>query len=139
MLARLGAAGPSRIVLGAFAYPPLAPGCHALRAGPGPRVAVFVGHRAFSASRVVAQRPRTRQDQAPKLTEREWPWRPVQPPPRGDVTEVERVIFARPVSADPRMTWVFGVLWLTGVVTWALQPRSDEYEQYMKTTNTEPM
>lgn len=69
-----------------------------------------------------AQGPRPVRDQ---LSETEWPWRPL-----GNGEE-ERVIFARPVTTDPRMMWVFAVLWLGGVVTWVVMPSDRETSAYM--------
>ena len=97
----------------------------------GPAPASLVGLRFVSTTSPVNATPRkpTRPvKQRPvrnQLTEAEWPWRPL-----GNGEE-ERVIFARPVTTDPRMMWVFAVLWLGGVVTWVVMPSDRETSAYI--------
>lgn len=97
----------------------------------GPAPASLVGLRLLSTTSPVSAAPRkpTRpvkpRDVRNQLTEAEWPWRPL-----GNGEE-ERVIFARPVSTDPRMMWVFAVLWLGGVVTWVVMPSDRETSAYI--------
>lgn len=121
--------GPSRMVLrrlAAHSRPVLVP-----RTGAAPTLASL---RLLSTSTPVlavqrpaarSKQPRQLKDVRNQLSETEWPWRPL---PNG---EEERVIFSRPVTTDPRMMWVFAVLWLGGVVTWVVMPSDRETSEYI--------
>lgn len=117
--------GPSRLALRRLATSsrPIL-----LARGPAPSPASLVGLRLLSTTSPVNATPRRPVKQRPvrnQLTEAEWPWRSL-----GNGEE-ERVIFARPVSTDPRMMWVFAVLWLGGVVTWIVMPSDRETSAYI--------
>lgn len=124
-LASLGV-GPSRLALRRL---PLAPRSLSTAAAASRPALVFARPtparlRLLSTSSPLAAAPRqpTRRS---KLSEAEWPWRPL---PNG---EEERVIFARPVTTDPRMMWVFALLWVGGVVTWVVMPSDRETKAYI--------
>lgn len=63
--------------------------------------------------------------QKTKMSERVWPWHPVDNPPKG-TEEVERVIHSRRDGFDPKLTWAFLVLALCGLVTTIVLPSPAE-------------
>lgn len=117
--------GPSRVALRRLA----ASSRPILLSRPATAPASLVGLRLLSSTSALgAARPTRSGKPRPvrnQLSEAEWPWRPL-----GNGEE-ERVIFARPVTTDPRMMWVFAVLWLGGVVTWVVMPSDKETSAYI--------